>query len=75
VSKKRERPARCHLVSKKRELARKMGMNHARVLQIEQATNLELKSELETAQLLEYDVSISMVPREGGKAFGALLKT
>jgi ribosome-binding protein aMBF1 (putative translation factor) len=59
----------------KRELARKMGMNHARVSQIEQATNLELKSVLETAQLLEYDVSISLVPREGGKAFGALLKT
>jgi ribosome-binding protein aMBF1 (putative translation factor) len=59
----------------KRELARKMGMNHARVSQIEQATNLELKSVLETAQLLEYDVSISLVPRDGGKAFGALLKT
>jgi ribosome-binding protein aMBF1 (putative translation factor) len=59
----------------KRELARKMGMNHARVSQIEQATNLELKSVLETAQLLEYDVSISLVPREGGKAFGVLLKT
>jgi ribosome-binding protein aMBF1 (putative translation factor) len=59
----------------KRELARKMGMNHARVSQIEQATNLELKSVLETAQLLEYDVSISLVPRDGGKALGALLKT
>jgi transcriptional regulator with XRE-family HTH domain len=71
---KRERPVRCHLVSKTRKLARKMGMNHARVSQIEQATNLELKSVLETAQLLEYDVSISLIPREGGKAFGALLK-
>ena len=59
----------------KRELARRMGMNHARVSQIEQASNLELKSVLETAQLLEYDVSISLVPREGGKALGALLKT
>jgi hypothetical protein len=50
-------------------------MNHARVSQIEQASNLELKSVLETAQLLKYDVSISLIPREGGKAFGALLKT
>ena len=59
----------------KRELARKMGRNHARISQLEAATNLELKSVLETADLLEYDVSISLVPREGGLAFGALLKT
>lgn len=59
----------------KRELARRMDTNHARVSQMEGAANLELKSVLEAAGLLEYDVRIALVPREGGRGIGALLKT
>ena len=59
----------------KRELARRMNTNHSRVSQMEGAVNLELKSVLEAAGLLDYDVRIALVPREGGRGIGAVLKT
>ena len=57
----------------KRELARKLGTNHARVTQLETARNLELHSILGVLDQLEFDLSISFVSRRDGKAFGAVI--
>jgi ribosome-binding protein aMBF1 (putative translation factor) len=50
----------------KRELARKLETTHGRVSKLEQSENIELKSLLEVAQTLDYDLSISLIPKEGG---------
>ena len=48
-------------------------MNHARVMQLETARNLELHSILGVLDQLEFDLSISFVSRRDGKAFGAVI--
>ena len=58
----------------KRELARKLETSHGRVSKLEQSENIELKSLLEVAQTLGYDLSISLIPKEGGVALGAVVK-
>jgi ribosome-binding protein aMBF1 (putative translation factor) len=57
----------------KRELARQLGTNHARVTQLEKAQNLELQSILGVLDKLEFDLSIQFVSRHDGKAFGAVI--
>jgi DNA-binding transcriptional regulator YiaG len=58
----------------KREFARVLGTTHARVAQLEHADNLELKSVLETAAALEYDLELSLIPRTGGRTLGAVVR-
>lgn len=58
----------------KRELARKLETTHGRVSKLEQSENIELKSLLEVAQTLGYDLSISLIPKEGGASLGAVMK-
>jgi DNA-binding transcriptional regulator YiaG len=58
----------------KREFARVLGTTHGRVGQLEQADNLELKSVLETAAALEYDLELSLIPRAGGRTLGAVVR-
>jgi|GEM_PF-6876788 len=57
----------------KRELARKLGTYHARVSQLEQAENLELKSLLAALNELGYDLELSVIDRESGRTMGAVL--
>ncbi|MEY4532109.1 MAG: hypothetical protein RLZZ156_2832 [Deinococcota bacterium] len=57
----------------KRELARQLGTNHARVTQLENAQNLELQSILGVLDKLEFDLSIQFVSRRDGKAIGAMI--
>ncbi len=58
----------------KRAFARVLGTTHARVAQLEHADNLELKSVLETAAALEYDLELSLIPRAGGRTLGAVVR-
>lgn len=58
----------------KRELARKLETSHGRVSKLEQSENIELKSLFEVAQTLGYDLSISLIPKEGGASLGAVVK-
>lgn len=58
----------------KRELARRLESTHSRVSKMEGSENVELKSLLKVAGTLGYDVSISLIPREGGAALGAVVK-
>ncbi len=58
----------------KRELARVMGTTHGRIGQLEQARNLELKSVMETAAALGYDLELSLIPRAGGRTLGAVVR-
>jgi ribosome-binding protein aMBF1 (putative translation factor) len=59
----------------KRELARKLATTHGRVSKLEQSGNIELKSLLEVAQTLDYDLSISLIPKEGGASLGTVMKS
>jgi ribosome-binding protein aMBF1 (putative translation factor) len=59
----------------KRELARKLNTVHARVSQMEKASNLELRSILEVARSLGYDVEITLIPQQGGRSLGTVMKT
>lgn len=47
----------------KRELSRKLGSNHARVSQLENAENLELKSILQVLDTLNYDLELHLISR------------
>ena len=58
----------------KRELARVMGTTHGRIGQLEKAANLELKSVMETAAALGYDLELSLIPRAGGRTLGAVVR-
>ena len=58
----------------KRELARQLKTSHGRISKIEQSDNLELKSLLEVAQSLGYDLSISLLPQEGGAVLGTVVR-
>lgn len=58
----------------KRELARRLETSHGRVSKLEGSENVELKSLLAVAGKLGYDVSISLIPKEGGAALGAVVK-
>lgn len=58
----------------KRELARRIGTSHGRVSKIEQSENIELKSLLEVASSLGYDLSISLLPQEGGAVLGTVVR-
>ncbi len=58
----------------KRELARVMGTTHGRIGQLEHAKNLELKSVMETAAALGYDLELSLIPRAGGRTLGAVVR-
>lgn len=58
----------------KRELARRLETSHGRIGKLEQSKNLELNSLLEVAQTLGYDISISLIPKDGGTTIQAILK-
>jgi hypothetical protein len=58
----------------KRELARKLATTHSRISRLEQSENLELRSLLAVAQALGYDLSIGLIPREGGPVMGTVIK-
>ncbi len=57
----------------KREFARQLGTNHARISQLEAAGNLELNSILSVLEQLEYDLSIQFISRRDGKVIGAVI--
>ena len=57
----------------KREFARRLGTNHARISQLEAAGNLELNSILSVLEQLDYDLSIQFISRKDGKVIGAVI--
>jgi ribosome-binding protein aMBF1 (putative translation factor) len=57
----------------KRELSRKLGTNHARISQLEQAENLELKSILNILDQLDYDLELRLISRKDGQVIRARL--
>ncbi len=59
----------------KRALAKQLGTNHARVAKIEQSSNIELKSLMQAAKALEYQVRVTLEPINGqGEAISATLR-
>ena len=58
----------------KRELARTLGTSHGRIGTLENAKNLELKSLLEFASALDYDLELSLIPRSGGHTLGTVMR-
>lgn len=55
----------------KRELSRKLDTNHARISQLEGATNLELKSIVQVLHSLDYDLELHLVSRTDGEVIRA----
>lgn len=58
----------------KRELARRLETTHGRISKLEQSDNIELKSLFAVAQSLGYDLSIGLLPQEGGAMLGTVIR-